>query len=114
VKIGGSDLFRWQLVRNACAAGRGDSDVEMSTNALPERVWARRARWLKARADGGWNMNGPVVSAQRVRVTTSADVETDGRRPVVRSDTIIDDALRRDFSTMNAPLSDGMVGSLTA
>ena len=95
-------------VRNALL-GVADSDVDMSTNALPERVMALAARaGLKAVPTGVEHGTVTVVSGGKgFEVTTfRRDVETDGRRAVVAfSDNIIDDALRRDF-TMNALYAD--------
>ncbi|KIN65722.1 PolyA polymerase family protein [Sulfitobacter noctilucae] len=91
-------------VRNALL-GLPDSDVDMSTNALPEVV-------TKVAIDAGFKAiptgiaHGTitvVVQGKPFEVTTfRRDVETDGRRAVVAfSDRIEDDARRRDF-TMNA------------
>ncbi|MGY9039283.1 MAG: CCA tRNA nucleotidyltransferase, partial [Rhodobacterales bacterium] len=109
VKDGGHVIyFVGGCVRNALL-GVADSDVDMSTNALPERVMALAARaGLKAVPTGVEHGTVTVVSGGKgFEVTTfRRDVETDGRRAVVAfSDSIIDDALRRDF-TMNALYAD--------
>jgi len=104
IKAGGHRIyFVGGCVRNALL-GLPDSDVDMSTDALPERVMAlaRQAR-LKAVPTGVEHGTVTVVSGGKgFEVTTfRRDVDTDGRRAVVAfSDNIDDDARRRDF-TMN-------------
>lgn len=84
-------------------------DVDIATNARPERVvlLAERAG-LKA-VPTGIEHGTVTVVADGVghEVTTyRADVETDGRRAVVRyADDVAEDAARRDF-TMNALYAD--------
>jgi tRNA nucleotidyltransferase/poly(A) polymerase len=109
VEAGGHRIyFVGGCVRNALL-GVPDSDVDMSTDALPERVIALAARaGLKAVPTGVEHGTVTVVSGGKpFEVTTfRRDVETDGRRAVVAfSDNIDDDARRRDF-TMNALYAD--------
>ncbi len=109
LQAGGHALyFVGGCVRNALL-GLPDSDVDMATDALPERVMvlAKRAG-LKAIPTGVEHGTVTVVSGGKgFEVTTfRRDVETDGRRAVVAfSDNIHDDALRRDF-TINALYAD--------
>ncbi|WOI55964.1 CCA tRNA nucleotidyltransferase [Palleronia sp. LCG004] len=95
-------------VRNA-ALGEGASDIDIATDAPPERVMElARAAGLKAVPTGIEHGTVTLVADGRgYEVTTfRRDVETDGRRAVVAfSDRIEDDAARRDF-TMNALYSD--------
>ena len=95
-------------VRNALL-GAPVSDVDMSTNALPEQVVSlSKAAGLKPVPTGVEHGTITVVSdGIGYEVTTfRRDVETDGRRAVVAfSDDISDDARRRDF-TMNALYAD--------
>ena len=97
-------FFVGGCVRNALL-GEPDSDVDMSTNALPERVMALAdAAGLKAIPTGIDHGTVTVLCGESVfEVTTfRRDVATDGRRAVVAfSNDISDDARRRDF-TMNA------------
>ena len=97
-------LFVGGCVRNALL-GRADSDVDLATDARPERVMdLAKAAGLKAVPTGIDHGTITVVSGGKgFEITTfRRDVETDGRRAVVAfSDTIHDDASRRDF-TMNA------------
>ncbi|MCF6317182.1 MAG: CCA tRNA nucleotidyltransferase [Marinosulfonomonas sp.] len=85
------------------------NDIDISTNALPDKVMAlAEAAGLKAIPTGIDHGTVTVVSeGSPYEITTyRRDVETDGRRAVVAfSDTINDDAHRRDF-TMNALYSD--------
>lgn len=109
VQAGGHRIyFVGGCVRNALM-GLPDSDVDMSTDALPERVMALADRsGLKAVPTGIAHGTVTVVSGGKgFEVTTfRRDVETDGRRAVVAfSDSIDDDARRRDF-TMNALYAD--------
>ncbi|KUF09553.1 CCA tRNA nucleotidyltransferase [Pseudoponticoccus marisrubri] len=91
-------------VRNALL-GVAVSDVDISTDARPERVMElAKAAGLKAVPTGiDHGTVTIVVAGEGFEVTTyRADVETDGRRAVVRfADDIAQDAVRRDF-TMNA------------
>lgn len=95
-------------VRNALL-GAPVSDVDISTDARPERVMElAKAAGLKPVPTGIDHGTVTVVAhGEGYEVTTfRADVETDGRRAVVRfADTIEEDALRRDF-TMNALYAD--------
>lgn len=97
-------FFVGGCVRNALL-GEPDSDVDMSTNTLPERVMALAdAAGLKAIPTGIDHGTVTVLCGESVfEVTTfRRDVATDGRRAVVAfSNDISDDARRRDF-TMNA------------
>ena len=95
-------------VRNALM-GVPVSDVDIATDARPERVMAlAEAAGLKP-VPTGIDHGTVTVVAEGIghEVTTfRADVETDGRRAVVRySDDISEDAARRDF-TMNALYAD--------
>jgi len=95
-------------VRNALL-GLPDSDVDMSTDALPEEVITLvKAAGLKPIPTGvNFGTVTVVANAEPFEVTTfRRDIETDGRRAVVAfSKDITDDARRRDF-TMNALYAD--------
>lgn len=84
-------------------------DIDLSTSARPEDVMAlAEAAGLHAIPTGiEHGTVTVVVDAEPYEITTFRyDVETDGRRAVVAfSDSIEDDALRRDF-TMNALYAD--------
>ncbi len=101
-------FFVGGCVRNALL-DEPDSDVDMSTNALPDQVMKiAKATGLKAIPTGIHHGTVTVLSGQTAfEVTTfRRDVATDGRRAVVAfSDDIADDARRRDF-TMNALYAD--------
>lgn len=95
-------------VRNALL-GQPVADIDISTDAMPERVVAlAEATGLKA-VPTGIEHGTITVIAEGVghEITTfRRDVETDGRRAVVAFSTRIeDDAARRDF-TMNALYAD--------
>lgn len=91
-------------VRNE-VMGRPATDVDIATDALPDRVTElAREAGLRAVPTGIAHGTVTVVAqGEGHEVTTfRRDVETDGRRAVVAfSDRIEDDARRRDF-TMNA------------
>lgn len=97
-------FFVGGCVRNVLL-GVADSDVDMSTDALPEQMMAlAEAADLKAVPTGIDHGTITIVSdGEPFEVTTfRRDVATDGRRAVVAfSKDIADDARRRDF-TMNA------------
>ncbi|GGG79034.1 poly(A) polymerase [Salipiger pallidus] len=95
-------------VRNALI-GAPVADVDIATDAPPERVIElAQAAGLKP-VPTGIDHGTVTVVANGIghEVTTfRADVETDGRRAVVRfSDNVAEDAARRDF-TMNALYAD--------
>ena len=91
-------------VRNALM-GQPDSDIDISTDALPETVMElAKTAGLKAIPTGMDHGTVTVIAhGNPYEVTTfRRDVETDGRRAVVAFSTdITEDARRRDF-TMNA------------
>ncbi len=95
-------------VRNALM-GVPVADVDIATDARPERVVElAQAAGLKPVPTGIDHGTVTVVSEGIGHEVTTfrADVETDGRRAVVRySDDIAEDAARRDF-TMNALYAD--------
>lgn len=95
-------------VRNALL-GLGATDIDMATDALPEKVMSIAAKnGLRALPTGIEHGTVTIiVDGQTVEVTTfRKDIETDGRRAVVSFSTAIeDDARRRDF-TMNALYAD--------
>ena len=101
---GHSIYFVGGCVRNALL-DLPDSDVDMSTDALPEEVMAlARAAGLKPVPTGiDFGTVTVVAKGEPFEVTTfRRDVETDGRRAVVAfSKDMREDAVRRDF-TMNA------------
>ncbi|WP_164661469.1 CCA tRNA nucleotidyltransferase [Tropicibacter sp. Alg240-R139] len=101
---GAQALFVGGCVRNALL-GSPTSDIDISTDAHPERVMklARAAR-IKAVPTGIEHGTVTLVQdGEPFEITTfRRDVKTDGRRAVVAfADTIEEDAARRDF-TMNA------------
>lgn len=85
------------------------NDIDISTNALPNRVMAlAQTAGLNAIPTGIDHGTVTVISSGKpFEITTyRRDIETDGRRAVVAfSDTMNDDACRRDF-TMNALYAD--------
>ena len=95
-------------VRNALL-GVSVSDVDITTNARPDKVIAlfNDAGLRTAPTGIGHGTVTVIVSGSGYEITTfRADVETDGRRAVVRfADHVADDAQRRDF-TMNALYAD--------
>ncbi len=97
-------------VRNALL-GAPVSDVDLSTDARPDRVMQlARDAGLKAVPTGIDHGTVTIVAEGTGHEVTTfrADVETDGRRAVVRfADDIAEDAVRRDF-TMNALYVDRM------
>ncbi|MEM9737340.1 MAG: CCA tRNA nucleotidyltransferase, partial [Pseudomonadota bacterium] len=102
--LGGEALFVGGAVRNSLLSAPV-SDIDLATPLLPEEVIARaEAAGLKAVPTGIDHGTVTLIADhQAFEVTTyRADVETDGRRAVVRfSGDIAEDARRRDF-TMNA------------
>ncbi|MCU0912449.1 MAG: CCA tRNA nucleotidyltransferase [Rhodobacteraceae bacterium] len=97
-------LYVGGTVRNALL-GLAPGDIDIATDARPERVMAlAAAAGLRPVPTGVEHGTVTVVADHRgIEVTTfRRDVETDGRRAVVAfSDLIEHDAERRDF-TMNA------------
>ncbi|WP_417523373.1 CCA tRNA nucleotidyltransferase [Marinovum sp.] len=107
-EAGHSAYFVGGCVRNALM-GAPVSDIDISTDAHPERVMElAKAAGLNA-VPTGIDHGTVTVISRRVphEITTyRRDVETDGRRAVVAfADTIEEDARRRDF-TMNALYAD--------
>ncbi|MGC1502560.1 MAG: CCA tRNA nucleotidyltransferase [Sulfitobacter sp.] len=105
ISAAGYDVFFvGGCVRNALL-GLADSDIDISTNARPEKVMElAKSAGLRAIPTGiEHGTVTVVVEGTPFEITTfRRDVETDGRRAVVAfSDDIKDDASRRDF-TMNA------------
>ena len=102
--LGEQALFVGGCVRNT-VLGEPVSDLDLSTPLLPGEVTRRiEAAGLKAIPTGIEHGTITAVADGRpFEITTyRADVETDGRRAVVRFSTdIAEDAVRRDF-TMNA------------
>ena len=101
---GAQALFVGGCVRNALL-GVPVSDIDISTDARPERVMTLAEQaGLKAIPTGIEHGTITVVSHGLPHEITTfrRDVETDGRRAVVAfSDKVEEDAARRDF-TMNA------------
>ncbi len=94
-------------VRDALA-GRDVGDIDVTTDARPERVTElARARGLHVVPTGVDHGTVTVIVGRPFEITTfRRDVETDGRRAVVAfSDTLEEDALRRDL-TINAIYAD--------
>lgn len=109
IAAGGHQIFFvGGCVRNA-VLGEAASDIDLSTDAHPDRVMAlAKAAGFKAIATGiDHGTVTVVIHGTPYEITTfRRDVETDGRRAVVAfSDDIADDARRRDF-TMNALYAD--------
>ena len=108
VNAGHEAWFVGGCVRNALI-GAPVSDIDISTNALPERVMELAAiAGLNAVPTGIEHGTVTVVSDHIPHEITTYrhDVETDGRRAVVAfADNMHDDAIRRDF-TMNALYAD--------
>lgn len=106
--LGGAGHFVGGCVRNALL-GAGATDVDIATPLKPEEVTRRLvAAGLKAVPTGV--AHGTVTAVAEgvpYEITTfRADVETDGRRAVVRfTEDMAEDAARRDF-TMNALYAD--------
>ncbi len=106
--LGGAAYFVGGCVRNALL-GAPATDIDLATPLVPEAVVARLgAAGLKAVPTG--IEHGTVTAVWQghpVEITTfRADVETDGRRAVVRFTTdMAEDAARRDF-TVNALYAD--------
>ena len=107
-RAGHEAWFVGGCVRNALL-GVAVTDLDISTDARPQRVMGlAEAAGLKAVPTGIDHGTVTVVhGAQAFEITTfRRDVETDGRRAVVRfADTLEEDAQRRDF-TMNALYAD--------
>lgn len=103
-RAGHQALFVGGCVRNALL-DRPVSDLDLSTDALPEQVMAlAKGAGLKAIPTGIDHGTVTVIAGGTpFEITTfRRDVETDGRRAVVAFSTDLkDDARRRDF-TMNA------------
>ena len=101
---GAQAFFVGGCVRNALL-GAAASDIDIATDAHPERVVELAAgAGLKAIPTGIEHGTVTVVSGGIPHEITTfrRDVETDGRRATVAfSDTVSEDAARRDF-TMNA------------
>lgn len=108
VEAGHRVFFVGGCVRNALL-GREVTDLDLATDARPERVMAlAEGAGLRAVPTGLAHGTVTVVSAGRAfEITTfRRDVATDGRHAVVAyTDDIAADAARRDF-TMNALYAD--------
>lgn len=108
VDAGHEALFVGGCVRNALL-GVPVADVDISTDATPERVIAlAKAAGLKPVPTGVEHGTVTVVSGGIPHEVTTfrKDVETDGRRAVVAfAKSVAEDAHRRDF-TMNALYAD--------
>lgn len=106
--LGGEAYFVGGCVRNALM-GLAASDVDLATALLPETVRARiETAGLRAVPTGIEHGTVTAVAGGRAfEITTyRADIDTDGRRAVVRfTDDMVEDARRRDF-TMNALYAD--------
>ncbi len=106
--LDGEGYFVGGCVRNALL-GLSGTDIDIATPLLPQEVTDRLVRaGLKAVPTGiEHGTVTAVVAGRPFEVTTfRADVETDGRRAVVRFSTdMAEDAGRRDF-TMNALYAD--------
>lgn len=102
--VGEEAFFVGGCVRNSLMSV-AVSDLDMSTSVRPERVMElAESRGFKALPTGiDHGTVTVIVEGEPFEITTfRKDVETDGRRAVVAfSDTLEDDARRRDF-TMNA------------
>ena len=92
-------------VRDA-VMGRGQSDLDFTTNALPEQVESVVKGW----ADGVWDVGirfgtvGVIKAGRNLEITTyrAEQYEADSRKPSVKfGDSLHDDLARRDF-TINA------------
>lgn len=109
VALGGQAFFVGGCVRNALLV-EAHSDIDFATPLLPEKVTTLlEEAGLKAVPTGiDHGTVTAVAGGQGFEITTyRADVETDGRRAVVRFSTeMAEDAARRDF-TMNALYADG-------
>ncbi len=107
-EAGHQAFFVGGCVRNALL-GESVGDLDISTDARPQRVMdLAKETGFKAVPTGiDHGTVTVVVKGLPHEITTfRADVETDGRRAVVRfSDHIAEDAVRRDF-TMNALYAD--------
>lgn len=101
-------FFVGGCVRNALL-GVGVSDIDIATDAHPDRVMAlSKSKGIKAIPTGiDHGTITLILEGQPFEVTTfRRDMKTDGRHAVVAfSDNIEDDARRRDF-TMNALYAD--------
>ena len=88
--------------------GRAGSDIDVTTDALPDQVIAlAKAARLRAIPTGVEHGTVTVISGRPFEVTTfRRDVETDGRHAVVAfAKTLEEDAARRDL-TINALYAD--------
>ena len=89
-------------------AGRATSDIDITTDARPEKVVElAEAQNLRVVPTGIAHGTVTVIAGRPYEITTfRRDIETDGRRAVVAfADTIEEDANRRDL-TMNAIYAD--------
>ncbi len=96
-------------VRDA-VMGRGQADLDFTTNALPDQI----IEVVKGWADGVWDVGirfgtvGVIRDGQNLEITTyrAEQYEADSRKPSVNfGDSLDDDLARRDFTINSIALS---------